>query len=135
MIKNVGNGWSKFNLGSFKGHPSYITSVPIDILEAFIDYHKKGCGCAFFDEEGNDFTLVINPYSLLIIEEKEEIKVYDLSDLNIKELEKELINDIESDIDNWMYWEPCCKFNDNSEKYLKELRDKLNELKKYGKHL
>lgn len=102
MISEPKHGWSTFKLGDFEGTPSYLTDVPLDLLDAFLDYHYKGMGMAWFDEEGTEFTLVINPYSLFIIAERDENPVlYDFSELNVSDLEKELIKDIEKDLNGW----------------------------------
>ena len=69
MISNPQYGWCYFKLGNFEGHPSYLTDVPVDILDAFISYHTNGCGIAYFDEEGTDFMLILSPYLAFIIEE------------------------------------------------------------------
>ena len=45
----------------------YLTDVPVDLLNAFIQYHETGAGAVWFDEEGTEFTLVITPYALFII--------------------------------------------------------------------
>lgn len=102
MISNPKHGWCSFKLGEFEGTPSYLTDVPLDLLCAFIDYHTKGCGIVWFDEEGTEFSLVLTPYSLFIIEERGNNPVlHDFSEMNIKNLEKELIKDIESDLNGW----------------------------------
>ena len=101
MIANPKYGWCNFELGNFKGTPSCLTDVPVDLLEAFIEYHTKGMGAAWFDEEGAEFTLVITPYSLFIIEEKDKPVLHDFSEMQIDKLEKELIDDIEKDLDGW----------------------------------
>ncbi len=102
MISNPKNGWCNFDLKSFHGTPSYLTNVPIDLLNAFIQYHATGVGIAWFDEEGAEFTLVITPYSLFIIEEKDKPILHDFSNMIEKaELEKELILDIEKDLVGW----------------------------------
>ena len=101
MIANPKYGWCNFELGNFKGTPSCLTDVPVDLLEAFIEYHTKGMGAAWFDEEGTEFTLVITPYSLFIIEEKDKPVLHDFSEMQIDKLEKELIDDIEKDLDGW----------------------------------
>lgn len=89
----------KFKLGGFEGTPSYITDVPFDLLNAFINYHYKGTRMVWFDEEGTEFTLVKNPYSLFIISERDENPIlHDFSKLNVSDLEKELIEDIEKDL-------------------------------------
>ena len=101
MISNPKHGWSNFDLKVFHGTPSYLTDVPVDLLNAFIQYHTTGTGIAWFDEEGTEFTLVITPYSLFIIEEKDEPVLHDFSEINIGNLEKELIEDIEKDLTGW----------------------------------
>lgn len=101
MISNPKYGWCDFDLKSFHGSPSYLTDVPVDLLNAFIQYHTTGTGMAWFDEEGTEFTLVITPYSLFIIEEKDEPVLHDFSEINIGNLEKELIEDIEKDLTGW----------------------------------
>lgn len=100
MITNPKDGWCNFKLRNFEGTPSYLTDVPIDLITAFIDYHTKGCGIAWFDEEGTEFSLVITPYSLFIIEEKDKPILHDFSE-KIENVEKELIEDIEKDLEGW----------------------------------
>ena len=101
MISNPKHGWSNFDLRVFHGTPSYLTDVPVDLLNAFIHYHTTGTGIAWFDEEGTEFTLVITPYSLFIIEEKDKPVLHDFSEIKINNLEKELIEDIEKDLIGW----------------------------------
>lgn len=101
MISNPKHGWSNFDLRVFHGTPSYLTDVPVDLLNAFIQYHTTGIGVAWFDEEGTEFTLVITPYSLFVIEEKDKPVLHDFSEMKINNLEKELIEDIEKDLIGW----------------------------------
>lgn len=101
MISNPKHGWSNFDLRVFHGTPSYLTDVPVDLLNAFIQYHTTGTGVAWFDEEGTEFTLVITPYSLFVIEEKDKPVLHDFSEMKINNLEKELIEDIEKDLIGW----------------------------------
>ena len=101
MISNPKHGWSNFDLRVFHGTPSYLTDVPVDLLNAFIQYHTTGTGIAWFDEEGTEFTLVITPYSLFVIEEKDKPILHDFSEIKINNLEKELIEDIEKDLIGW----------------------------------
>lgn len=130
MISNPKHGWCNFKLRTFEGTPSYLTDVPMDLLMAFIDYHNKGCGVAWFDEEGTEFALVITPYSLFIIEEKDKPILYDFSEMKIENIEKELISDIESDMYGWINF----TIDDNPEEVKQhetEIRQKLAILKKY----
>ena len=133
MISNPKYGWCDFDLKSFHGSPSYLTDVPIDLLNVFIQYRSTGTGIAWFDEEGTEFTLVITPYSIFIIEEKDEPVLHDFSEMNIDNLEKELIEDIEKDLIGWSEFitgddrEEVIVHRDeirNKIAMLKELRDK-----------
>lgn len=130
MISNPKHGWCNFKLRTFEGTPSYLTDVPVDLLDAFIDYHEKGMGMAWFDEEGTEFTLVINPYSLFIIEERSKHPVlYDFSEMRIDNLAKELIDDIEKDLTGW-----SVEFvvNDDPEEiklHREDIREKLIKLR------
>ena len=110
MISEPKCGWCNFKLGSFMGHPSgYMTSVVTDLLDAFILFYKNGIGAAVLDEEGSYFTLLLTYNGVYIIEEKEKAKLFDFSEFDIYELANELINDIESDFDNWVdFTEECC---------------------------
>lgn len=101
MISNPKHGWCNFDLKSFHGSPSYLTDVPVDLLNAFIQCHTTGTGIAWFDEEGTEFTLVITPYSLFVIEEKDKPVLHDFSEIKINNLEKKLIEDIEKDLIGW----------------------------------
>ena len=129
IISNPKHGWSNFDLKAFHGTPSYLTDVPVDLLNAFIQYHTTGTGIAWFDEEGTEFTLVITPYSLFIIEEKDKPVLHDFSEIKINNLEKELIEDIEKDLIGWSEFIT----SDNREEVIMhrdEIRNKIAMLKK-----
>ena len=128
MITNNGHGWGTFKLGNFTGRLSYMEDVPVDVLQAFIDWHDKGSGCAWIDEEGTEFTLVLTPYSAYVIVERGGVELIDLSELKIEEIEKELIDDIENYLTGWSEFLP----NDDVEEiqlHLDRIRTKLWMLK------
>ena len=128
MISNHINGWCSFKLGTFTGTPSYLTDVPVDLLEAFIDLRTKGSGIVWFDEEVTEFTLIFTPYSIFIIEEKDKPVLHDFSEMKIKKIEKELIEDIESDLVGWSMF----ILTDDREEILQhrnEIREKIVMLK------
>lgn len=123
MISNPKNGWCNFKLGDFKGTPSYITDVPIDLLDAFIDYYTRGYGLAYFDEEGSEFTLLLTWYGVYIIEEKDDTKVHTFYNLSISDLAKEAIIDILSNLDGWCNDFMYCSFSKE------DLNERLEKLK------
>lgn len=103
MISNPMFGWCRFALENFDWTVSYLTEVPIDLLNAFIDYYTKGYGVTVFDTEGTYITLVMTRYndSVYVIEEEKEFVLYDFSKYRVDDLCDELINDIESDLGGW----------------------------------
>ena len=124
MISNPKNGWCDFDLGEFHGTPSYITDVPMDLLNACYQYiiGNSEFITIRFDEEGNSFILVADYYDCYIIEQKDEAKFY-WTNINIKSMIKEIIDDIEKDIDNW------AKFgSDDDPKEIKYNKTRMLEL-------
>lgn len=124
MISNPKHGWCNFSLGTFNGNPSYLTNVPVDLLQAFIDLHTKGCGCAWCDEEGTEFTFVVTPYLMFIIEEKDRPILYDFSDVRVDKVQEELIKDIQSNITAWSEFIT----DDNSDEVKKNFRAIINKI-------
>ena len=132
MISNPKHGWCDFkiedyNNNVFFGTPSYVTNVPVDLLQAFLDYKTKGQGMTWFNEEGTEFTLVLNHYSIHILAGNE---VYDFSELNIGNLIKELIQDIESDLVGWSMFDCDCCYDEEKTKVNREyIRNLICQLK------
>ena len=135
MISNPKHGWCDFQLGTFEGSPSYLTDVPVDLLDAFIDYYTKGQGMAWFDEEGTEFTLVITPYSLFIIEEKKGSVLHDFSEMNVEKLAKELINDIEKDLTGWSVEFVMSDDQEEIKLHRETIRQRIAKLKKLLENL
>ena len=103
MINNPKHGWCDFQMGDFTGHPSYLTDVPVELLEGFLDgllTHRRNI---YFDQEGTTFVLVLSPDGVYIIEEKDEPVLHTFPDLTIKSLAREAAADVERDMDGWLY--------------------------------
>ena len=138
MISNPKHGWCDFMLSDekdnlFVGTPSYVTNVPVDLLQAFLDYKTNGQGMAWFDEEGTEFTLALNPYSMFVIAENEEGegRLYDFSELNIDNLIKELIQDIESDLDECSVFYCGCNDEEKIKANREHIKNLICQLKEY----
>ena len=138
MISNLKSGWCLFTLSDDKnqlycsGTPSYATNVSVDLLQVFLDYKTNGQGMAWFDEEGTEFTLVLNPYSMFIIaENKNGEGLYDFSGLNINNLIKELIQDIESDLAEWSMFYCSCVEEEEIKANRDHIRNLICQLKEY----
>jgi hypothetical protein len=130
MISDPRNGWCDFQVGDFHGTPSYLTDVPVNLLDLFLDYRKKQTAIAWFDEEGTDFALILDPYDVFIIKNDNSSTLYRFDDIRILDLEAELIQDIERDITGWTFF----NLEDDPEE-IKIHRDtilkKLEKLKSY----
>lgn len=127
MFSKPEYGWTHVSIGEFEGEASYITEVPIDVLDAFIDYYKLHKNiCVDFDEEGSTFVLVISSYvDIFVISEREQVITYKI-DMNVDELANEIISDFEKYIKDWE------NFTYGFEKL--EVERKVNELKQLVKN-
>lgn len=128
MISNPKMGWCKFKLKDFVCHPSYITEVPIDLLDAFINYYKIGYGLTNLDEEGNNFIFLLSAYNGNIFIIDDENKILDFSNnFLVVNLARELIADIENNLEVWADF--MDHSGDDFDTYKQHLNDKLKELK------
>lgn len=131
MIKKPAHGWCTFELGDFKGTPSYLTDVPMELLSLFLRYFSDGQSICDFDEEGSSFSLILNGCSIYIIEEDNQSVLHDFSDFDVSNLASELIKDIEADKEAWIDW--LCYDEMSAEERnerRKEIEKKIRELSK-----
>ena len=129
MLSNPEYGWCNFELGEFKGSPSYLTDVPVDILEMCIDYKKKNASICYFDEEGSDFVLIFANGEVYIIATREDSMLYKFPETTPEALIEEIILDIERNLDLWDA-EFTIEENPNEiEKHKLKIIQKLEELK------
>lgn len=131
MISKPKYGWCNFELGTFRGEPSYLTDVPVDLLDAFINYYNNGYGTVVFDEEGSYFVLTITRYNwgIYIIEEKDKSVLHDFSSMNVDNLAKELIADLEINLDCWAEFITCYDDIEEVELHRDEIKQKIAVLK------
>ena len=126
MLSNLETGWSKLKIGDFTGIPSYITDVPVDLLTVFIDYYKKNTSAMLFDEEGSEFTIVLSNEFIYVIyfTQNCEAIFYEFPEIFINDLAKELIEDIENNLDSWSRFSASI----NSEEEISQERELLINL-------
>lgn len=93
MISNPKHGWCDIKIGEFQGTGSYLTAVPLDMVNAFIHYYEDGAGACFVNEEGTDFTLVLSESNAYIIINREKQELYNVP-VSIDTLADELQDDI-----------------------------------------
>jgi hypothetical protein len=142
MLINPDAGWVQIRIGEFEERASYLTDVPIDILEAFIELYKHHKPVAIkFDAEGWEYIIVIDHYQTHIIDytyrtddeylnSEDEKQVLITVEINKNDLAKEFISDIERDYDKWVRWMYYDEKDTIAER--KEYLDtKLQELKSF----
>lgn len=132
MLSKPCAGWTKVTIGDFEGRASYMTDVPMDCLIAFINALEYNIPASIlFNEEGSEFTLVTSVDGTYIISEREEPKLFVINKGFLK-LVRELINDIEDNLEDWVLWDYDYEFHNDSEGILNERR---NIIKKRVKRL
>jgi len=105
MLTKPKHGWTNLQINDFTERASYLTDIPNDCLDAFIyALEKNKPAVIFFDAEGWDFHLVTTHYQSYVIVDKDEAKVY-VIEKDIKELAKELYNDINDNFEDWLEWD------------------------------
>lgn len=97
-------GWVNITLGDFTSRASYLTDIPLDLLNALISAYKHGTMPAVdFDAEGWGFTAVASMYSqkVYIILDKEEVPELFTVDMAMKEFADEVNEDITTYLHEW----------------------------------
>ncbi len=131
IFNNLKAGWCDFVLEGFTGTPSYITSVPTDVLEGVLSYYRSGSMAITFDEEGSWFILVASNCigSCYIISVKDGEKVSPLK-ISPDDLAKRLYKEITSREDEWVSWlSENNRDEDYYRDYIKLLKDEIYHAK------
>lgn len=102
ILSNLYAGWCDFCLDEFKGRPSYMKSVPLDVLEGVLDYVTYKRCVISFDEEGSDFYLIADDYfhEAFIVSAGKVIEINKHPDIIIAIL----YDDIISKKEEWVDW-------------------------------
>ncbi|MGG7131261.1 hypothetical protein [Clostridium perfringens] len=139
MLGTPKHGWVDINIGDFEGRGSYLDDVAMNFLNAFISSYTYGIpACVEVDEEGTEFTVISNNAETTILINRDNTSIEQIS-INRDTLSKELLYDIESNLDGWANWfsyldltqeELIKRKNDLKDKIciLKELINKKDEI-------
>lgn len=130
MLSKPKYGWTDVTIADFKGVGSYLTDVPLDVLNAFISALEYSIPASiYFNEEGSEFILVSYYDDTYIIIERDDRKLMYL-DVDFLDLAKEIVRDIEEHIDDWVNWKCFKELNESESSKRKELiLHKINKLK------
>lgn len=130
MFSKPIHGWTDITIGDFTGRGSYLTDIPMDVLDAFISSLDCSIPASiYFNEEGSEFILVSHYNSTYIIVEREKTELISI-DIDYLELIKEAIKDIEDNLEGWVYWESFYDLDeDEVNKRRLALLDKIEKVK------
>lgn len=105
MLTKPDCGWTTVTLGDFTDRASYLTNVPDDLLHALIyGIETYSPTSVQFDAEGWDYTITFRPLETYIVRIKEEPELF-VIDMGIYEIAREVLEDIEGDLDAWVKWD------------------------------
>lgn len=129
MFSKPGYGWVNIKLDTFEDRASYLTNVPHDILNTLTVAIKHYIPASiYFDAEGWRYILVSDMYETYIISDKNGIDELIHIDKHVIEIAREVIVDIERDLNAWSRW-GCSLTPSNWELEKQELLQQLNQLK------
>lgn len=143
MFINPHAGWVTVKIGDWWDRASYLTNVPLDTLNAFINSINHWEPATIkFDAEGWEYVVVVDDYETYIIDyhlddEGDCIDSFDakptltIVDISKIDLAKELAIDIQSNFDEWINWcvDDCTDDKEKMKKYRNLLGEKLKTLK------
>lgn len=123
-------GWTKITLDNWCSDASYLTDVPNDILDSFINLLKNHkVSSVFCDAEGWEYIIVLDFNMVYIIEEKDETKLYSFNK-RITDLAEEVYNDISEHLNAWSEWNYNIEDEDSKIEEKLSMSKKLKELRK-----
>lgn len=105
MLSTPRAGWTTITIGEWSDRASYLTDVPMDLLNGFIEYPDVPF-VVEFDAEGWEFEVVINQdfTNMIKYNDIDDIEVYKSVYISKQALALEVANDIELDLDGWSGW-------------------------------
>ncbi len=135
MLEAPKHGWATFTYRDFSCTPSYLTDVPMDLLDCLVSLYETGFGGCLFDTEGSEYELFLSEWSVVIVCHEEDRYIMDLSEnywINggKNRFSKELILDIESNLNDWVYWDYMDNDAEETAVRRETLRTKIEKLKK-----
>lgn len=107
ILKIFDSGWAKFKIEDYEKAVSYLTDIPIEILENILiaKEHKVDFTYNFETEGKGDFKVIADESRTYIIEEGYPQCQLDTFDISFEELSKNIIESIKADIKGWSSWD------------------------------
>lgn len=137
MLSKPNAGWTDITIGDIMiGTASYIEDIPVNVLNAFIEYFNEDNCLNFsieFDAEGYFFGLVEFNGELFVINNQTGEKIPNMTKVSTDALRKilgklavEVIQNIQENMMSWVLWD----FDDLEYKNDKKVEERKNLLNK-----
>ena len=133
MLGKPQYGWTEITIGDYQDRAGFLTDVPFDFLDAMIASYKRRNTpfCVRCDAEGFEYSIVCNEGCDCQINIKSRPPIL-IQGVCKRELAKEIIDDIESSIDDWATWRDTeSVVIEARKKMLGELTKELRKIIKY----
>lgn len=129
MLSKPIHGWTDVTIGTFTDRASYINDIPVICLREMIHTYQNPSlpFCVQFDAEGWEYTVVSNWSETHVFTNKNDPEELFLIDVSCGQLAKELIKDIESELDGWVWWD--CLSPEEYEVKFEEITGLIADLK------
>ena len=102
ILSNILNGWCDFEIGKdICFTASYVTDVPLDVLDAILDYSEKLACSISFDGEGYRFNLLITETTSFVLVDDNEYKCFVIDCISPKIIIKNLFTCIKDNVSSW----------------------------------
>ena len=125
ILTNIKYGWCDFNLGDYRGRPSYISNLPMQILNAYEEYVKYNHCIIEFDEELTQFCLVFWEDIVVIVDNRNDKVQSVYINKSPREVLNKLVNEIINDIRTWAEWIAIDDTEESISREEKRLTDKI----------
>ena len=125
ILTNIKYGWCDFNLGDYRGRPSYISNLPMQILSAYEEYVKYNHCIIEFDEELTQFCLVLWEDIVVIVDNRNDKVQSVYINKSPREVLNKLVNEIINDIRTWAEWIAIDDTEESISREEKRLTDKI----------
>ena len=137
-FSNLKNGWADLTIGDFHCPCSYIQNVPIQILNAWKEFQKNHYCIITIDSEGYENEIIITENGIHVLVYKDCTLYYNLNKyfetLGDKVgLLKDLVDDILSNIDEWVRW--LCITDPDSDCYENVINEYKDVIMQYAERL
>lgn len=138
MLSKPKFGWTTINIGDWSDRASYLSDIHLDLLDALIKNFNYAYTATIveYDAEGWEGYILINKdetyiFSTNVYQEPKKI------DIESEVLVKEIIKDIEENLDDWSTWSIYCDKKMYPKQYKKEKKENksliLKKIKKLKK--